>query len=189
VGFWGVYVTRPVPHKDLLEMYYLGLDRKDATFQRGTAHELRHTLGARFSRPIATQHPGLDFDDEALWQFGSFGSANIQAWTVATETGYRLPTVALKPRFSLKADISCGDQPASNTPEASCARSRHTSSPASHLSPHSNSGLNLPSPIIPPQRSDFRKAIIRLETAKGRHEIVDFAGGRALARFQVTLNA
>jgi len=115
VGFWGVYATRPVPHKNFLEFYYLGLDRKDATFQRGTAHELRHSLGARFSRPVATQHSGWDFDDEALWQFGSFGSANIRAWTVATETGYRLPAVALKPRFSMKADISSGDHPASNT--------------------------------------------------------------------------
>jgi hypothetical protein len=49
--------------------------------------------------------PGWDFDYEALWQFGTFGSANINAWTVASETGYRLPNVSLKPRFSVKADI------------------------------------------------------------------------------------
>jgi hypothetical protein len=93
----------------------LGLDRKQATFERGTAHELRHSLGVRFSRPIATEQPGWDFDDEALWQFGTFGSNNIQAWTVATETGYRMPTIPLKPRFSVKADISSGDHPNSNT--------------------------------------------------------------------------
>jgi hypothetical protein len=57
----------------------------------------------------------LDFDDEALWQFGTFGSGNIRAWTVATETGYRFPNMPLKPRFSVKADISSGDHPASNT--------------------------------------------------------------------------
>ena len=89
--------------------------RKEATLQRGTAQEVRLSLGGRISRPIATERSGWDFDDEALWQFGSFGSNDIQAWTVATETGYRIPTIPLKPRFSAKADISSGDNPNSKT--------------------------------------------------------------------------
>jgi len=113
--FWGVYATRPLSKSISLDTYYLGLNRKNATFQRGTAQEVRHSLGARISRLIATERPGWDFDYEALWQFGTFGSANIRAWTVASETGFRLPTVALKPRFSAKADISSGDHPNSNT--------------------------------------------------------------------------
>ena len=115
VGFWGVYATKSLPRKTSLEMYYLGLDRKQATFERGTAQEVRHTLGARFSRAIATDRPAWDFDYEALWQLGTFGSDNIRAWTVASETGYRLPTLRLKPRFSTKADISSGDNPNSKT--------------------------------------------------------------------------
>jgi hypothetical protein len=115
VGFWGVYAARPAPSKTSFELYYLGLDRKQAAFQRGTAQEVRHSIGGRFSRPIAAEHPGWDFDDEALWQFGTFGSGSIQAWTVATETGYRFTNSPLKPRFSAKADISSGDHPASNT--------------------------------------------------------------------------
>jgi hypothetical protein len=115
VGFWGVYATRPLPRKNSLEVYYLGLDRKQATFQRGTAQEVRHTIGARFSRPIATEKAGWDFDYEALWQFGTFGSDNIEAWTAASETGFRIPTVRFKPRFSAKADISSGDNPNSKT--------------------------------------------------------------------------
>ena len=115
VGFWGVYATRPLPDKTFLDLYYLGLDRKEATFERGTAQEVRHSLGARIFHPVATDKPGLDFDDEAIWQVGTFGSANIRAWTIATETGYRFPNVPLKPRFSAKADISSGDHPGSNT--------------------------------------------------------------------------
>jgi Alginate export len=115
VGFWGVYSTRASSSKTSLDLYYLGLDRKHASFQRGTAQELRHSLGARLARPFATQKSGLDFDYEALWQFGTFGSGNIRAWTVASETGYRFPTVPLKPRFSAKADISSGDNPSSKT--------------------------------------------------------------------------
>jgi hypothetical protein len=115
VGFWGVYASRALPRKNSLDVYYLGLDRKQATFERGTAQEVRHSLGARLSRPIATEKADWDFDYEALWQFGTFGSANIEAWTAASETGYRIPRMPLKPRFSAKADISSGDNPNSKT--------------------------------------------------------------------------
>jgi Alginate export len=115
VGFWGVYGIRPLTQTITLDTYYLGLDRKTATFDRGVGHELRHTIGARLSRPVAEMKPGWDFDYEALWQFGSFASASIRAWTVASETGYRFPNVPLKPRFSAKADISSGDDPRTKT--------------------------------------------------------------------------
>jgi hypothetical protein len=115
VGFWGVYGVRPLTKTITLDAYYLGLDRKTATFNRGVGHEVRHTIGARLSRSIAQMKPGWDFDYEALWQFGTFESANIRAWTVASETGYRLPNAPLKPRFSAKADISSGDDPRTNT--------------------------------------------------------------------------
>jgi hypothetical protein len=115
VGFWGVYGIRPLKGTQTLDVYYLGLDRKTAVFNRGAAHEVRQSIGVRFSHPVAQTKPGWDFDDEALWQFGSFGSANIRAWTVASEIGYRVPTVPLEPRFSVKADISSGDDPRTNT--------------------------------------------------------------------------
>jgi hypothetical protein len=115
VGFWGVYGVRPLTKNITLDAYYLGLDRKTAVFNRGVGHEVRHSIGARLSRPIAERKPGWDFDYEALWQFGTFGSANIRAWTAASETGYRFPNIPLKPRFSAKADISSGDDPRRNT--------------------------------------------------------------------------
>src|ERR1700747_382423 len=115
VGFWGVYSVRPLTKTITLDAYYLGLDRKTAAFNRGVGHEVRQTVGARLSRPIAQTKSGWDFDDEALWQFGTFGSANISAWTVASEIGYRFTNIPLKPRFSAKADISSGDDPRTNT--------------------------------------------------------------------------
>src|SRR6202044_1840471 len=71
VGFWGVYATRPSPRNMSLHVYYLGLDRRQATFERGTAQEVRHSLGTRLSRPVAAERSGLDFDYEGLWQFGT----------------------------------------------------------------------------------------------------------------------
>ncbi len=115
ISFWGVYSTRPLARGVSMDAYYLGLDRKEAAFERGTAHEVRHTIGGRLWRPVATEHRGWDFDFEGLGQFGSFGSANILAWTAASDTGYRFPAMKLKPRFSMKADISSGDNPRTNT--------------------------------------------------------------------------
>jgi hypothetical protein len=118
-AFWGVYAARPVVPQRLrgvgYDFYYLGLDRKNATFERGTATELRHTAAARLWRQIATQEPGADFDYEGVVQFGTFGSDDIRAWTFASDTGYSLTTVPLRPRFSVKADISSGDNPGSHT--------------------------------------------------------------------------
>ena len=37
--------------------------------------------------------------------------------------------------------------------------------------------------------ADFRKPIVRLETAKGRHKVLDLASQRGFARFEVALNA
>jgi Alginate export len=115
VGFWGLYATTPLAHKSTLDIYYLGLDRKHAVFERGAAQELRHSIGARVSRPVSTDRAAWDVDYEGLWQFGTFGSDDIRAWTVASDTGYRIPTLPLKPRFSLKADISSGDHPGSHS--------------------------------------------------------------------------
>ena len=114
-GFWGIYSTRPLRRNVSMDLYYLGINTNQTTYQRGTANELRHTLGARLWRPIAQMADGWDFDYETIWQFGSFGSANICAWGIATETAYRLPTLPLKPRFSLRVDRTSGDNPRTNT--------------------------------------------------------------------------
>ena len=114
-AFWGIYATRPWRRNVAFDAYYLGLDRKEATFERGTATELRHTLGVRLWRPAAVKESGLDFDYEGVLQFGSFGAADIRAWTFASDTGYTLTNVPLRPRFSMKADISSGDNPDSHT--------------------------------------------------------------------------
>jgi hypothetical protein len=114
-AFWGLYTTRPLRHGISLDAYYLGLDRLRANYDRGSATEVRHTSAARVWRPIASKEPGWDFDYEGAWQFGTFGTENIRAWTIASDTGYSFPSLLLKPRFSIKADVSSGDDPRQNT--------------------------------------------------------------------------
>jgi hypothetical protein len=114
-GFWGVYATRTRPARLSFDTYYLGLNRKQASFNRGTANELRHTVAARLWRPVQAKEGGWDLDYEGIWQFGTFGSADIRAWSFASDNGYSLPNLPFKPRLSVKADISSGDDPRRNT--------------------------------------------------------------------------
>ena len=114
-AFWGVYATRPWRRRVSFDSYYLGLDRKSYTYNRGTAQETRHNLGARLWRSPATKESDWDFDYEAVWQFGRFGTSGIRAWTVASDTGYSFLTLPLQPRVSVKADISSGDDPRSRS--------------------------------------------------------------------------
>jgi hypothetical protein len=44
-AFWGVYATRPLRRRVSIDSYYLGLDRKSAMFNRGTATENRESPG------------------------------------------------------------------------------------------------------------------------------------------------
>jgi hypothetical protein len=106
--FGGVYAVLPVaPVPGLTaDLYYLGLDRKNARFDVGTAHELRHTIGTRlWGRPQA-----WDYNDEFVLQTGSFGSRDILAWMAALDTGYTFAEAPLTPRLGLKANIASGNR-------------------------------------------------------------------------------
>ena len=111
-SFWGIYAVHSVPFlpKATADIYYLGLDRKRAHFDQGTEREIRHSIGARVSRPVG----GVDYNFEALYQWGAFGPGHISAWTVASDTGYTVKDIAWKPRLSLKADVASGDKDPNN---------------------------------------------------------------------------
>jgi hypothetical protein len=88
-AFRGVYASRPSSGRFSIDVYYAGVDRNAATYNRETTQELRHSVAARSWRPVQTREPGWDLDYEGIWQFGAFGSSNIGAWTFASDTGYR----------------------------------------------------------------------------------------------------
>src|SRR5712672_1443029 len=93
----------------------LRVGRQELEYGSGRFIDVREGPNVRLSFDGFMVKAAGDWDYEALWQFGTFGSANIKAWTAASETGYRIPTIPLKPRFSAKADISSGDDPRTNT--------------------------------------------------------------------------
>ncbi len=115
-SFWGIFAekNRGGEPDRVFDGYYFGIDRKDATFNQGTAREQRQTIGARIAAgaPSASDRRTVipHYDIEAVYQFGSFGSGSINAWTIATETGVTLGRVPTRPRIGLRADVASGDR-------------------------------------------------------------------------------
>ncbi len=107
-GLWGAYAVLPLPPlpQGNLDLYYVGLYRGKGGFDQGASRETRHSVGARLWRSAAP----LDYNVEALYQWGSFGSGDIRAWTVASDSGYTLASLPLRPRLGLRADIASGDE-------------------------------------------------------------------------------
>jgi hypothetical protein len=114
-GFWTVYAVHPfrLLPKGNVDLYYIGLDNKSVPFDgEGTGREQRETIGTRLWG--TTDH--WDYNDELTFQWGSFRSDNIRAWAVSTETGYRIDSIPLSPRFGLRAVSFSGNQnPSSRT--------------------------------------------------------------------------
>jgi hypothetical protein len=107
VTFWGAYATGPVDVIPGLraDFYYLGLIRENAGFARGTAEERRHSLGTR----LFGKRGALDWNFEFVGQFGTFGNADILAWTTSSDAGWTLAGTPGKPRIFLRSDIASGD--------------------------------------------------------------------------------
>jgi len=106
-ALWGGYAVVPFPllTEGNIDLYYIGLYRSKAAFDQGAARETRHSVGTRLWRTAVP----LDYNFEVIYQWGGFGNGEIRAWTVATDTGYTLTSLPLRPRFGLRADIASGD--------------------------------------------------------------------------------
>jgi hypothetical protein len=106
-SFWGIYAVHPLPllPQGNVDLYYLGFENKDAVYVQGSGYELRHSLGTRlWGRPLP-----WEYNVEYLWQFGTFGSGNIEAWSAANAIRYNFSDLPLKPRLSLRFDVASGD--------------------------------------------------------------------------------
>jgi Alginate export len=105
--FWGGAVSRN--GKTLqreLGVYYLGIDRDHSLYAQALGPELRHTLGGKWNGAGSR----LDLNYDLVFQWGRFDDAPIRAWAFATETGYRLPSTAWRPRVSVRTDMASGDK-------------------------------------------------------------------------------
>jgi hypothetical protein len=94
-SFWGVYAVHPLPllPEGNVDLYYLGLENREAHYNQGDGAELRHSLGTRlWGKPMP-----WEYNLEYVWQFGTFGRGDINAWTAAHAVRYNFSDVPLKP--------------------------------------------------------------------------------------------
>lgn len=106
LNLWGVYSKIIFPKAGNLDLYYLGIRRDKSLFEEGITREKRHTTGVRFWK----YGGGFIYNLEAAYQFGSFGSENISAWTASADLGYSFENIKFKPTINLRNDYISGDK-------------------------------------------------------------------------------
>jgi hypothetical protein len=105
-SLWSAYIViNRLTMDSHLDLYYIGFSDDDRTFDAGTASEQRHSLGFRAWRK---GHP-FQFDIEALYQFGDFGTSTIDAYTASVNASYRFTSWRLQPAIGVKTEVISGD--------------------------------------------------------------------------------
>jgi Alginate export len=61
VGFWGVYGWRPLVHGITVDAYYLGLNRAEATYQRGDSFRAAPQFGNEVFAPDCREGARMGF--------------------------------------------------------------------------------------------------------------------------------
>ncbi|NUU42568.1 alginate export family protein [Tardiphaga robiniae] len=104
--FWGLYSTRTIASiGGGLDLYYLGINNREATFDRDAGREIRHTLGAR----VFGRKGHWDYDWELSYQAGSFAGLPLSAYGFGADTGYSFDSLRFAPRVSVRAGATSGD--------------------------------------------------------------------------------
>ncbi|WDF65402.1 alginate export family protein [Flavobacterium sp. KACC 22763] len=106
LNLWGAYSKIIFPKAGNLDLYYLGFRRDASVFEEGIAPERRHTIGSRLWK----YGGGFIYNLEAAYQFGTFGSGDINAWTGSIDIGYMFENVKFKPTINLRNDYISGDK-------------------------------------------------------------------------------
>jgi hypothetical protein len=191
LGLWGVYSVMPLHMlpKGNIDLYYVGYYNSDLVYDQGSGREIRQSVGTRLWR---TAKP-LDYNFEFIYQFGKFGSGNIQAWTAASDTGYTFDSLPLNPRFGLKADVTSGDRDPRNPdlqtfnplfPKGAYFSENNLIGPANHIDLNPTVALHLKDNLTLFVNSDF---FWRESTHDGVYNIG--FGGVALVRSGKQSNA
>jgi hypothetical protein len=89
-----------------IDLYYLGLQRPNATFSNAQGKEIRHSIGTR----LFGNAGHWNYDAEAVYQFGRIGQQRISAWTASLNTSYQFKEVRWRPELGCKTEFISGDE-------------------------------------------------------------------------------
>ena len=100
---WGGYATRKgQPHH--FDLYYLGNRFAQTAFDEDTVGETRHSVGIRWWNESGP----LQWNNEAIYQFGRYGSGSIAAWTASFDVSYQF-SGRVGPQLGLRTEVISGD--------------------------------------------------------------------------------
>jgi hypothetical protein len=99
-------VERRVLGGDELSAYWSLYEHSSTRYGDASGRERRHVADARF----AGKSGALDWDLEAMGQFGHVGGSTVRAWAVGAGTGWTLEDFSWMPRMGLQVDMASGDR-------------------------------------------------------------------------------
>ncbi len=107
IQLWGAYLTRnKIFFLQNIDLYYLGIRKKQAEFDDGTGRELRHSIGSR----IWSNKQNWQYDLEGVYQWGRLASQTISAWTASANISRSFPTMRWQPLLGVKTELISGDK-------------------------------------------------------------------------------
>jgi alginate export protein len=104
LGGWLQHKLSTGPAAPLVNLFFFSRDRAHAVYEQGAASDARRTLGIRFSGA----DPSWDYAVQAARQYGSFGSADIDAFGAAGDVGWH-PALPGRPRIAASFGYASGD--------------------------------------------------------------------------------
>ena len=108
-GFHGLYATYKGIDKVTLDTYYfLRKTTENVAFGPSGSDKLdESTIGFRLK---GEKLNGFDYSFEPMYQYGDFGSKDINAYAVVAQGGYTFEKLAWRPREGLEWDFASGDE-------------------------------------------------------------------------------
>lgn len=103
--FSGLYATVHFADDNHLDAYVLYQKEDGATYQSGTDNERRMSLGIRHFG----NHKGLTYNNEVVYQLGSFGDQDVSAWTLSLQVEGELALWGKAIGVGIKTEAMSGD--------------------------------------------------------------------------------
>lgn len=108
VRFSGLRIRHAASATSQVDGYWYLYERDQARFGGVSAAERRDVFGLQSSG----REGAFDWDTEAVYQTGRFGSSDIRAWAFGSILGYSFDNGAWRPRLALQLDAASGDREA-----------------------------------------------------------------------------
>jgi Alginate export len=104
-GLWGTYAVHHLANDLNIDLYYIGNSREIAPYTHGVGKEERHSVGSR----LWYAKNKWSWDGEGVYQFGTFGNGNVEAWGISSRISYTLSNKGWKPKAAVNFGINSGD--------------------------------------------------------------------------------